>query len=128
MLAAHASPSSQSPALPPLLLCSCLVSSLQYLPITQRLVALHDALAHLQQLPAPQRSVLGVYDAERLQPLLPRPITDLMDGYELAAAVAVGPSGCEMVAGSVRLSGACWWTGQGLMGGCRQLAKSSKPF
>ena len=102
----------------PLPCCRCLVSSLQYLPDTKRLVALHDALAHLQ-LPAPQHSALSVYDAARLQPLMPRPIVDLMDGYELAAAVAVGPSGCEMVAGSVRLSGAfrrLWWKDGGMLG------------
>ncbi|KAL4440486.1 hypothetical protein ABPG75_003487 [Micractinium tetrahymenae] len=80
---------------------SCLVSHLEYLPAQRRCAVLHDALALLR--PVPQRSGLSVVDAASWKEL-GRPLRDVLDGYELAAAAAVGDSGAEFVAGSVKLS------------------------
>ncbi len=79
------------------------MSSLQYLPAQRRCAVLHDALALLRAVP--QRSALSVVDAASWK-AVGQPLRDVLDGYELAAVAAVGDSGAEFVAGSVKLSGA----------------------
>ncbi|PSC71937.1 F-box only 3 isoform X2 [Micractinium conductrix] len=81
---------------------SSLVSSLQYLPATGHLAVLHDPLALLRP-SAAQRSSLSLVDARTWRLAAP-PLRDLLDGYELAAAAAVGDNGAEFVAGSVKES------------------------
>lgn len=79
------------------------MSDLLYLPAQSRCAALHDALGLLR--PVPQRSALSVVDAATWQ-AVGQPLRDVLDGYELAAVAAVGDSGSEFVAGSVKMSGA----------------------
>jgi hypothetical protein len=79
------------------------VSQLHVLPGGARLAALHDPLAALR--PDAARSALSVVDMATWRQVAPA-MCDVLDGFELAAAVPVGGGGGhELIAGSVRLSG-----------------------
>ena len=87
---------------------SCLVSQLHPLPAAQRLAALHDPLALLRpaEAAAGQRGALRLLDLPAWRELAPGGLRDVLDGFELAAAVPLGDGGHEFLAGSVKLSGA----------------------
>ncbi|PRW39330.1 hypothetical protein C2E21_7136 [Chlorella sorokiniana] len=83
---------------------NALVSELHYLPHCNRLAALLDPLALLRS-GVQQASALSVLDAATWAEAGP-PMRDVLDGYELAAAVPASSQGgsCEFIAGSVKLS------------------------
>lgn len=105
LLCTPAQPPAPSPLAPPPIppLHRSIVSQLRYLPRAQLLAALADPLALLR--PVPQRGGLVLVDAATWQELAPGGLRDVLDGFELAAAVPVGAGGAEFVAGSVKLSG-----------------------
>lgn len=84
--------------------CSCIISQLHYLPSQQRVAVLHDSLAALRA--TPQHSRLSVVDVASWREVAPG-MADVLAGYELAAVAPAGPSGSELLASSVRLSGGC---------------------
>lgn len=94
---------------------SSLVGELHYLAQSHRLAALLDPLSLLRS-GAQQASQLSVLDAATWAEAGP-PMRDVLDGYELVAAVPAGSpggGGCEFIAGSVKLSSeqgwvACQW-------------------
>lgn len=79
------------------------MSQVHELPGGTRLAALHDSLTALDPGNPPSGlSVLDVPTWRRVGPAM----RDVLEGFELAAAVPVGGGGGhELVAGSVRLSG-----------------------
>lgn len=86
---------------------SSLVGELHHLPHCNRLAALLDPLSLLRP-GAQQASWLSMLDTATWQQAGP-PMRDVLDGYELAAAVPVESQGggCEFIGGSVKLSGSC---------------------
>lgn len=88
------------------------MGELHYLAQSQRLAALLDPLSLLRS-GAQQASQLSVLDAATWAEA-ELPMRDVLDGYELAAAVPAGShggggGGCEFIAGSVKLSSEQGW-------------------
>ena len=90
---------------------SALVGELHYLPHSHRLACLLDPLSLLRP-GAQQASQLSVVDAASWTEAEP-PMRDVLDGYQLVAAVPAASHGgggsCEFIAGSVKLSSEEGW-------------------